>query len=191
MLRKLLLAVLVLVVIAGALVAVGSARAGDSPASHAHLLDQLDELARLLQEQDLQAQEVSDWSVHRHVEHLLQANRGILGMIAAGQAPETVEPKTLLGRVVLWTGHIPRGKGQAPASTVPEGRDTAELAALCAEVATTARALDLDDLPAGVVGNHPVFGGFTAPDWLRLMDVHDAHHLAIVADIRDARRGAE
>jgi uncharacterized damage-inducible protein DinB len=180
-----------LVVLAAVLVGVGSWMAGDSPRSREQLLSQLAEMEALLNADDAAVEDVSGWSVHQHVEHLLRANDGILGMIEAGQPPETIEPKALVGRVVLMTGHIPRGRGQAPESTVPEGLSRDELLALRAGVEQAARALDLEQLPDGVVGNHAVFGGFTPQDWLRFMAVHDAHHLQIVTDILEQGSAAE
>ena len=180
---RVLLPLLLVLMVLGVVAAV---RAGDSITHHARLLDQLDELGRILEQPERRAEEVSGWSTHDHVEHLLLANEGILETVAAGREPETVEPTTMLGRVVLLSGFIPRGQGQAPDSTVPEDLSTAEAVALLGRVRAAAEAVDPEALPEGIVGNHPVFGGFTGPDWMRLMDVHDRHHLKIVADIEAA-----
>jgi hypothetical protein len=170
--------------IAAALVGAGLVSAANSPRHHEQLLAQLAEMETLLRAEDATVEPVSAWSVHRHVEHLLLANQSILGMIEAGQPPGTIEPRTLLGHFVLMSGYIPRGRGQAPEGTVPEGLSRTELLVLRARVEELALALDPESLPEGVVGNHPVFGGFTGANWLRLMAVHDNHHLKIVADIR-------
>ncbi len=187
--RRLLRVLLVLLLVLVAVGAAGSCIAGDAPRQHRRVLDQLVELEALLRAEDILVEDVSAWSVHKHVEHLLLANEGIFAMIAAGAAPDPVEPKSWLGRLVLLTGRIPRGRGQAPEGTVPAGLPRDALLALHARVKEAARTLDATALPEGVVGNHPVFGGFTATDWLRLMAVHDDHHLAIVADVEAAAGG--
>lgn len=180
LLRSLVLVVATAVVLFG----VGIWVAGDAEGSRDQLLAQLDELQTLIEAEDVAVGDVSDWSVHQHAEHLLRANEGILSMIAAGRTPDPVEPKAMLGHVVLMTGTIPRGKGQAPDSTVPRRLSHDDLVAMHARVEEAAQAIDTDGFSDAVVGNHPVFGGLTSTDWLRFAAVHDEHHLKIVADIR-------
>jgi len=189
--KRLLRGLLVLVVLGAVLVGVGTLRAGDAERSREQVLGQLAEMKALLAADDAVADDVSAWSVHQHVEHLLLANEGMAGMIATGRALQAPEPKTMLGRVVLMTGFIPRGKGQAPDGTVPEGLSRDDLLALHARAEQAVRALDVEGLTGDVVGDHPVFGGLTARDWLRFMSVHDHHHLKIVRDIQGPRSVAE
>src|ERR1700744_188071 len=65
---------------------------------------------------------VSHWTIGLQLEHVTLVNRVILkdrieSALKNGEAPAP----PLLGRVVLLTGYIPRGRGNAPASTVPAG----------------------------------------------------------------------
>jgi hypothetical protein len=89
----------------------------------AELQGRLAELARLIQAEDVRVDEVSGWSVHEHVEHVLLAHSGITGMITSSEEPDTVESLSWMGRMVLASGYIPRGKGQSPPEEV---RDTLE-----------------------------------------------------------------
>lgn len=180
--RLVLLLLLVTAVVAG----MGFVNMGTAAGNREKLLDQYTELQALLLAGDAEAESVSGWSVREHIEHLLRANEGTLASMALNREPDPVEPKALLGRVVLATGYIPRGKGQAPDGTVPEGLSGLELGARFLALELALRALDVEALAAEgrVVANHVVFGGFTAADWLRLMVVHDEHHMKIIADIQ-------
>lgn len=161
---------------------------GTPAANQARLLAQLDELAALLAAPDQRASDVSAWSIHQHVEHLLLVNQEMTAKIVAATPPDPVRAKTILGWIVLTTGFIPRGRGDAPESTLPLSRSPDELLALLAEVTSSAETLDLVAIDAtdAVVANHQVFGGLSATDWLALMGIHDHHHLKIIADIQAA-----
>jgi hypothetical protein len=180
--RLVLLLLLVTAVVAG----MGFVNMGTAASNREKLLSQYTELQALLLAGDDQADSVSAWSVRDHIEHLLRANEGTLASIALNREPDPVEPKALLGRVVLATGYIPRGQGQAPDGTLPEGLSALELGARFLALELALRALDVEALAAEerVVANHVVFGGFSAADWLRLMVVHDEHHMKIIADIK-------
>lgn len=180
--------VLLLIVVAAVTAFLGWRNTGTPETNRRAVLAQYETLRELLLSGDARVEAVSGWSVRDHVEHLLLANEGIVATVVAGREPDPVEPKTLLGRFVLAAGYIPRGQGQAPDGTVPDGKSVTELVARCVAAEVALGALDGDDLAGdgGVVGNHPVFGGFTAADWLRLMVVHDQHHLKIIDEIKAA-----
>lgn len=155
------------------------------------------------------AEEVSDWSVGRHLEHLLLSDRGILDWLApvargeapdppgrgrgrdhgAGPGPSAVEGPggpTPVGWLVLATGWIPRGRGSAPSMTVPEGRDRSKVAAGLREVLSTARGLSdgldrLDEATGRMP--HPALGAFTPGQWLRFARIHHEHHEKIYEDV--------
>lgn len=177
------LALLLAVTLSSVACSIGSAESNQQA-----VLEQLEVMRDVLESAPLQVDEVSAWSTHDQSEHVLRANEGISGMIAADTVPDEVVPITSSGEWVLWWGSIPRGQGQAPEGTLPEGLGRDELLALHGRVVEAVLALDLDKLDADehVVGNHPYFGGLTAAQWLRLMNVHGEHHADIVQDIRDA-----
>ncbi len=160
---------------------------------------------------EAEAPGVSAWGVGRHLEHLLRSDRRILAWLETAADRDGLErhgehgvgqdvpggeatPRghaarggpTLAGWLVLATGFIPRGRGQAPDFTVPTGlpreeveeafRDVRErLAAL--EPRLPALATSPDTLP------HPSLGVFTAPRWLRFARVHHEHHEKIIRRI--------
>jgi len=144
----------------------------------------------------LRLEEVSEWSPAQHLDHVLRAaHRMLRGVLAIDEGEDArVRPggsPTLAGRVVLLTGRIPRGRGQAPAEVVPDPRPVRERLRGAVEEVRTLLAR-VRPRAAGLARRtgtlpHPVLGAFGAAQWLRFADVHTRHHLAIVADI-DRRR---
>lgn len=98
---------------------------------------------------------------------------------------------SLVGRLVLWAGFIPRGKGRTPDPFRPEAI-SAE--ALRRDLAEVRQRLDALGASLGVIQRseasfrHFIFGELTAPEWLRFLGIHHHHHWKI---IRDLRRAAE
>ena len=166
---------------------------GDTKAIHA-LCDALGEMLTW-EDHRLYAQvaSVSHWSPAQQLEHVVQAGGLMLKMIdllEAGVPHENVQASgspALVGRIVLLTGHIPRGRAQAPEATRPEaipcraGLVEAVEGFCAAAKARAERAADLRAI-AGV-GRHPALGWFRAAQWWRFLRIHSEHHLAIVADI--------
>jgi len=144
--------------------------------------DDLEALAPLAGER---VERVSGWSVGQHVEHLLKADATILRYFPAPDDPP-FPPITPLGRFILLSGWIPRGKGKAPSATQPEApspesllAQLAEIRSLFADVIAPAASL-LEPQP---IAKHPYFGGFNRAQWLRWVVVHHHHHAKIVRDV--------
>ena len=125
---------------------------------------------------------MSHWSVQQQLDHLLKTDRALLAGLRRGLAGEIpVEPggPTLTGRLVLLTGFIPRGKGRAPESVLPDDRTPEEIAAGFEE---TRRAFETlrDSLPVLESNRatipHPVLGRFNSVQWLRFAHLHHRHH---------------
>ncbi len=167
--------------------------------SHAAWLRELDSCARLAEQSDTcetRAPEVSAWSVGEQLEHLLLSDRrilagieGVLEASAQGTAPSGEGGPTLIGRFILWSGIVPRGRAKAPDSTVPGGIAPVDLVRGFAEVRAGVEALGSR---LGEIGRapstraHPILGHFTATQWLRFTCVHHRHHGKIVRDILKA-----
>jgi DinB superfamily len=193
---------------------------GPRPASaglrrvHARILRQLALMAELARgpeaELAARAPAVSGWSVAEQLEHLVLVDRSVLKSVRrilddphgkstqAAQTTQTAAPGiNLLGRVVLGTGFIPRGR----ARTMPPFQPGAAPAAAAAgaggvgvvgieEIEREVRELAprLGELEAGGGrSRHPLFGELGGRQWLRFVTVHHHHHLKIVRDIRRAR----
>lgn len=160
----------------------------------------LDETAAVLQWPDerlyLRGTAVSEWSPAQHVDHVLRTLEALWGRVEALVEGRSAEIRArggpvLVGRIVLWTGWIPRGRGRAPEAVRPDPRPVRHRmqVALCDATRRVeeqrARAAEL--ATARGVLPHPQLGNLDAKRWIRFADVHTRHHLAIVADI-DRRR---
>jgi hypothetical protein len=95
-------------------------------------------------------------------------------------------PLKPVGYVVLWTGWIPRGKGRAPDFVRPESRS---VEGLRETIVATREALDHAvasperlESPERIAKHH-LFGGMSAPQFLRFCAVHHHHHVKIIRDV--------
>ncbi len=135
---------------------------------------------------------ISGWSVAEHVEHLARAHNPLFVKLA--ELAETDDPAlahgrmTLVGLWVLWTGRIPRGRGKAPERTRPTAGSLHQVRSLVAESSESferlaARRSELEAVRARI--DHPYFGRLLPRHWLRFVELHHDHHLAIVREILD------
>ena len=136
------------------------------------------------------AASVSAWSAAEHLEHLQLTGQMMLQSIedALRTPPRDAEKRPIfLAYVVLWTGYIPRGKGQAPPEFLP--RPGMGLEAIRADLRRFREDLGRLALRLGEVARatgrarHPFFGFVTARQWLRMLEVHQRHHLKILAEL--------
>ena len=154
--------------------------------------DQLQALRDLLPKADLAAPSVSKWSVGKHIEHLTQACAATgMGMERALQeGPKPVDGKPILAaRILLLLGHIPRGKGKAPAHVMPRGIDADQLRQALDKESQRLSDLRprLDELQdSGWRLKHPIFGPLSPQQWLRFTEIHIQHHRKVIADIEKA-----
>jgi len=157
-------------------------------------LDDLIDLAGRPEEMSRQSESVSSWSVGKHVEHLTLSDEftldGLSKLLANPEGGKPGKP-TLVGRICLWAGYIPRGRGKAPKGVVPQEIPSEDvhdkLVAVrqgFVELQTSAGQLttSIATVP------HPVFGRLDASQWLRFTVVHHHHHQKIMRDITRAER---
>lgn len=153
---------------------------------------QLDTLESLLPETTTVVSEVSKWSIGEHLEHcvlaLARTGEGFERALASGPQAVPGGP-SLAGRVILWLGIIPRGKGKAPVAVRPQNIDRPLVAAALNKERQrwSTLAPRIGELQAsGWRLPHPIFGPLSATQWLRFNEVHLHHHLKVVADIQKA-----
>ncbi|NBC15793.1 MAG: DUF1569 domain-containing protein [Bacteroidetes bacterium] len=134
--------------------------------------------------------EVSGWSPAEHLHHAALVNTAVFERMRrwlGGELEGEDGSPNLAGRLVLWLGRLPRGRGRSPAAFQLEG--TSDLETLAAAVHQSQEAMDaiipdLDALRQCTGGQpHPALGVLTAPQWLRFARIHAEHHLTIVRDI--------
>jgi hypothetical protein len=140
-----------------------------------------------------EAPTVSGWTVGAHLEHLLLSDTFIaeyLEHMAAGDADATSEGgPSFIGRVVLWTGRIPRGKARAPKRVLPSGLSRPDIEVGLRNIRARYEKLQ-NALPLLTASrakrDHPILGPFTSRQWLRFVDIHHRHHGRIIQDILGA-----
>jgi hypothetical protein len=164
---------------------------------YAHVLRQtalMAELARGPQpELAARADAVSGWSVAEQLEHLVLVDRGVLHLVRRildGPELEPADGVNLIGRLVLLSGYIPRGRGRARPAYHPTASPLEAVREGIPEVDQRLQGLAprLGELErAGGRARHVYFGGLGGRQWLRFTAVHHHHHLKIVRDIRRAR----
>lgn len=160
---------------------------------------QVDELAELAAGDAARlarrAADVSGWSVGEHLQHLALTDLAVLGAIERHERGESIGATgvkttrrgiSLVGRVVLLFGRIPRGRGRAPELVRPVDFTVERLRRDLADVSRRLAALVAD--PARVDRStarapHPVFGSLSASEWMRFLVIHHRHHQRIVRDI--------
>lgn len=127
---------------------------------------------------------VSGWCPAEHLDHMAKVTGSVVGVLGDENAQRR-PGVTLIGRLIMLVGWIPRGRGKSPKRLLPTRASAEEIEASIARVQHALDALPATALsPArGPVVPHPLFGGLTPPQALRFMVVHNEHHLKIVRDI--------
>ena len=123
----------------------------------------------------------SAWCVAEHLDHTLKVTNGTLQVLLKTELPPLSKGINFVGRMVLLTGWIPRGRGNAPEKL----RGTP---ATAAELETQLAQLDelLDRIAAEPprsttpVLRHPLFGGLSFAQSLSFLAIHTNHHLKII-----------
>ncbi len=130
----------------------------------------------------LRAPAVSEWSIGMHVHHCCLAMIRICQSLAASTPPTPRSRFSLVTTLVFSSGRIPRGRGRSPDAVLPrQDISPAELRTLldqCERLLTEA-----PDLHPENWFRHFAFGVLDRDKALRLMHIHNRHHLRIVSDI--------
>ncbi len=128
---------------------------------------------------------ISSWSVAQHLDHLLKVCGLVLGSLLKGEALEG-DGVNMLGRVVLLTKLIPRGKGESPERVRGEKKSASELLALlvhCRKQLSEWR-MKIEKPPENtLILNHPYFNRLNVKQSLRFLTIHNHHHFKIINEI--------
>lgn len=153
--------------------------------------EQLDTIGKILEDGEAairtSAPAVSGWDVGQHVDHTLKVCARIFGFVENDNALDEpgINPR---GRVVLFLGRIPRGRGKSPEPVVGTVQSPEVLKQMLASVRQKApRVSARPDSPSKIF-RHPYFGCLTARQALRFIEVHTNHHLKIIKSIQLAAK---
>ena len=140
---------------------------------------------------DISVSSVSGWSVGEHWDHLLKVDHRALSSITSGQNFEIKKPKSLIARIVLFTGIIPRGVRRSPAAVAGVKTDAAQIQRQIDELVSLISRVNFDpDSMTIPVMEHPFLGAFSRRDWIRFLNVHHAHHEKIITDISNRAKSS-
>jgi hypothetical protein len=126
--------------------------------------------------------EISKSSVAWHIEHSLKVITQI-SLAVSSSNPSNYKWRFNFGRVlVLGFNKIPRGKGKAPKSVLPEGDISSETLKQSIVNAKNG-VLKLEKLNANHHFFHPYFGQLNLSSTKKFIAIHTNHHLKIIKDI--------
>ncbi len=147
------------------------------------LSEQIEDFRRLAEgAADAVAPDVSAWSVGKHVDHCTKAMETILDALGDGRPPRRFLVPSPVGCIILLGGRIPRGRAQAPPGVLPE--QTPDVAGMIARLDDLAARLDrLGEIPGSAWIRHFAAGHLRKRQAIRFLEVHNAHHRAIVRDV--------
>lgn len=125
---------------------------------------------------------VSKASVGWHIEHSLKVLTQIVDAIEKSDSNAYKWRFNLIGALVLGLNTIPRGKGKAPKTVVPEGNITIDTLKNHVEK-TRLMIKKLEILHPNQYFKHPYFGDMNVKPTKKFLGIHTNHHLKIIKDI--------
>jgi len=131
------------------------------------------------------APQISAWSVGMHVHHCCLSMHAIRDRLADSSSRAPWTWRSLIGRLVLRRGRLPRGRAQAP----KVARPTADLSheGLHAQLEDAEQAVaDMRALEPERWIRHFALGTMRRDDAVRFIGIHNRHHLSIIRDILGA-----
>jgi hypothetical protein len=142
----------------------------------------LDELEQYLPNLEARDPAVSQWSVREQIHHALLSADAIARAVADSTPGARSQSFSIVKSIVLLTGKIPRGRGQAPERALPSAEvSREELEQLLARARQSLTAAEASDSKAWF--DHFVFGVMYRDSAIKLLHIHTRHHLAIIAAI--------
>ena len=125
---------------------------------------------------------VSEWSIGMHVHHCCLGMIEICHSLIASTPPPPRSGFSLKRSLVFFSGRIPRRRFRSPDIVVPkEDISPAELRTLLDQ---SERILaEVHELDPKTWFRHPAFGVLDRDETLRLILIHNRHHLRTISDI--------
>ena len=117
-----------------------------------------------------------------HIEHSLKV------VVQITEALEKSNPNDYKWRfntwrtIVLTSGKIPRGRGKAPKTVIPEGELNMEMLKLTIEKSKLS-IKKIDNLSENNYFKHPYFGNLNVKPTKKFLSIHTNHHLKIIKAI--------
>lgn len=123
----------------------------------------------------------SAWCVAEHLDHTLKVTNSTLRILLKPELPVLPKGINFIGRMVLLTGWIPRGRGRSPEKLRGAPATMHQLQALLDQLDELIERIAAEPpRKASAVFRHPFFGGLTYAQSLRFLAIHTEHHLRII-----------
>ena len=143
---------------------------------------QLNEIEKLIEKRDVKNEAVSKADIAWHLDHMLKTMNGISKAMENSDPANYESSFNMMKLMSLGIGYIPRGTAQAPESVRPP--DNILTQDIISQLADARQNIEMANaLNKNAYFNHFVFGNLNRPTSLRLLEVHNKHHLKIVRDI--------
>lgn len=143
------------------------------------LIIALEEKVPMLEIENLQ---ISKAKVGWHIQHSLMVVNNIINVLKKAD-PKAYKWSFNLNRVLVFSmGKIPRGKGKAPKTVLPQDNITSALLYEHIEKAKM-NASFLPQLHKNQHFKHPYFGPLNLKPTIKFLVMHTKHHLEIIEDI--------
>ena len=147
-----------------------------------HLNNLINELEQHISFLDKTNTTVSKASVGWHIEHSLKVLTQIIDAVEKSD-PNTYQRRfNLIGKLILSFNTIPRGKGKAPKTVIPEGNISSETLKHHIEK-TQFMITKIENLHPNSYFKHPYFGDLNLKPTKKFITIHTNHHLKIIKDI--------
>ena len=131
---------------------------------------------------------ISLWNTEQQLEHATQVLARVLTKLTNETTEPFESPLKPIAKLMLFLGHIPRGRAQAPDYVRPHKRPPGEILELIESTKQLLTEIQVGKRQLTSAGfHHGLLGYFNQKQWLRFLIVHTDHHLRIVRDIRKRR----
>jgi hypothetical protein len=150
----------------------------------------LHDLRQSVDHADVSVASVSHWSVGMQIHHCCLATAAICQSLIDSKPPPPRRRWSPITSIVFLSGRIPRGRGKAPEVALPkQDISTDELVPL---LDRSEQLLEqVSQLDRSRWFKHFAFGILDRDKSLKLLRIHNRHHLRIVADIVAAKQKTE
>ncbi len=146
----------------------------------------LAELRQSVDHADVSVARVSHWSAGMQVHHCCLAMIGICQSLIDSKPPPPRARWSLITSIVFLSGRIPRGRGRAPEGALPNQNISKQ--ELLSMLERSGRLLtEASQLDADKWFKHFAFGILDRDKSLKLLHIHNRHHLKIIAEIVAAK----
>ena len=142
----------------------------------------INELEQNIVHSDKLATNISEKAVEWHIDHSLKVIIAVVNALKHSDPANYKWKFNVIRSYIFTIGSIPRGKGKAPKSVLPDDHITREN--LLAQLKKAKDQIKIiENLPLQSNFNHPYFGILNVKMTTKFLDIHTRHHLKIIKDI--------